>query len=721
MVGWKFVPTLLAVAYTQLLRMLFIDLERTEPLNRLDVSATAGASAWETILRTPQSWWNILLCLPKKRQIKHSWALTLACTFHVISILAISSLSSLLLSSEEIQLPRNTEFSRIVPNNDVPLAFQGDRNIYFRTIGSVLQNFTTSAWISDDYVILPFWQPGSTGSPWQNPTVSEAQIWRGETTVLHLDYQCEKLDLSETKSRQFPIPEDLANYEDPEPILSATLTSSSGCKYSFELNLKQPEMEDLAGGFASWSDIDHIATEYQFLDRVYNFLDMYGPEADVSFRPNVSEECYGNEAILLSTTWMNGWTDDNFEKPTMHGYTCQSNHTFAKIPVTASVSDGTFEVKFEESDFQQAKGPLEGSAWNISALHELYTDPYWYTYIPSASTFGGLSALLATQFGGKLENMLSSDKVPDEAARIQRRIFGEAIRSALSRSEFAEEESIQGTVSILERRVVVNFETAITLCAIFWTASIFLALTAWLSSSRKRPLGVVTDPSAFLGAASLIAHSSPEFLASLRDVDSISKQTLGSNKYYTIAGTLHNVQFGVPAPVFDDKRKVSWFSHRQSSKLKSSQDPKPSAYRLRNVLALFLGLVLVLVAIGVLYELASSSRLDSTLFVYQATVKFAGRLGAFAPFSIFPTIVGIAVSLWWDSLDSALRMHQPIMSMKTASTRASKGLAATYQSKYWVWASLRASLNGHWLLALVTFGTFLAQVCKFLFSFIPCL
>lgn len=42
------------------------------------------------------------------------------------------------------------------------------------------------------------------------------------------------------------------------------------------------------------------------------------------------------------------------------------------------------------------------------------------------------------------------------------------------------------------------------------------------------------------------------------------------------------------------------------------------------------------------------------------------------------------------------------------------GAAVSYQSSYWLWASAKAAKNKHWLLSLVTFGTVVAQACKYL-------
>jgi hypothetical protein len=45
---------------------------------------------------------------------------------------------------------------QLAPNNTYALSVSVDRATYLRTMGALLQNLTTSAWISDEYVVMPF-------------------------------------------------------------------------------------------------------------------------------------------------------------------------------------------------------------------------------------------------------------------------------------------------------------------------------------------------------------------------------------------------------------------------------------------------------------------------------------------------------------------------------------------------------------------------------------
>lgn len=68
--------------------------------------------------------------------------------------------------------------------------------------------------------------------------------------------------------------------------------------------------------------------------------------------------------------------------------------------------------------------------------------------------------------------------------------------------------------------------------------------------------------------------------------------------------------------------------------------------------------------------------------------------------------------MWWDAMDKVLRTIQPFLSMSNSTIDVRQGAALSYQASYWFWASIKAALNSHWLLSLVTFGTTICQIRK---------
>lgn len=129
--------------------------------------------------------------------------------------------------------------------------------------------------------------------------------------------------------------------------------------------------------------------------------------------------------------------------------------------------------------------------------------------------------------------------------------------------------------------------------------------------------------------------------------------------------------------------------------------------------ALLLFLASLAIAIGVLYHFSKTSQLYQTFFVYEKSIEVSGsKIPTIAPFSIIPTLVGVGLGLWWGALDERFRHLQPYTSMSRGPTPFSRGAGVSYQSSRWIMAAGKAAVNKHWLLCLVTLGTFLSQICK---------
>jgi hypothetical protein len=192
---WRFTPTLLAVLYTQLTVILFEDAKRTEPFARLAKVPARGATARGTVLEPPREWWSILLdALFKRKAIgRTSWCLVCAALINVLAQLAISPLSSALLTSEEVVISKAVEFSRTIPRNGAQLRLVTNRETYFRTMAALMRNMSTSAWVTDSSVTLPFWP--SEHAQFGPEITSSSGTWKTQPTTLSHSLSCEDTTL----------------------------------------------------------------------------------------------------------------------------------------------------------------------------------------------------------------------------------------------------------------------------------------------------------------------------------------------------------------------------------------------------------------------------------------------------------------------------------------------------------------------------------------------
>jgi hypothetical protein len=245
--GWRFTPTLIAVLYTQTVVILFEDLKRTESFARLAKPPFGGASAYGTVLQAPKAWWAILIDLTfkRKRVGKSSWALICSALVYTMALLAISPLSSALLSSEEITVSQTVEFTRLAPKPDHQFSMQATRDMYFRTITALTRNISTSAWISDNSLTFPVW-PSSEKLQFQPNLVSSYGSWEAETENLEFDFSCQNmtLEMAELRNR-FYVGHELHGWKrnGTTPMVSYVLTTPDKCKY--ELDSKVPPSREI--------------------------------------------------------------------------------------------------------------------------------------------------------------------------------------------------------------------------------------------------------------------------------------------------------------------------------------------------------------------------------------------------------------------------------------------------------------------------------------------
>lgn len=155
---------MIAVIYVQMTAVLFEDVKRTEPYARW--ARSEGADASSSILKTPGAWWNALHDgFSKKNNGRRSRLLISASLVNIFGFLAISHLSSAYLFSEEVIVPTRTNFHSLSLAFGSPLPINADRTTNFRAIANLLQNVSTSPWITDNYNILPFWPASLENAP----------------------------------------------------------------------------------------------------------------------------------------------------------------------------------------------------------------------------------------------------------------------------------------------------------------------------------------------------------------------------------------------------------------------------------------------------------------------------------------------------------------------------------------------------------------------------
>ncbi len=462
--GWRFAPTLVTVLYTILTAMIYNDAQRTEPFAQM--THASGAPSASSILESRAPWWIVLLDSLKKRN-NHgnvNFFLLAITLVNVIGFLLINPLSSALLQSQPIDLISETSFSRYRVDENEPISLVSDDLVYFRTIGNILQNLTTSAWLTDKYAVVPFWPSSETANLGTTLTGSN-QHWEANSTVLSVDFKCEAMTTRTTTSGDGAL----------------ILTDSSGCETS--IGVCGQIVTSLGGG--SWFAPPNFT------------LTVWDSRTDAS-----SGKCYNSTAqctdkqIILATnsTWEFDPKYDDSLWFHASAWSCKTTFYGADMPVSVSTGASGTSLAVDDSVFNDHRSVVQSTVFDQARFERAFLNRNWtsviYTTQPSQSpNFGGVSALLAALYDFTPVAMLGADSVVEHAQRIKQRFLGEMALNTITNNSPVTQ---SGSTTNTERRVVVNLPVAIALAVLFTISAGLTSLALW--TSPRRSLNLHNDP-----------------------------------------------------------------------------------------------------------------------------------------------------------------------------------------------------------------------------------
>ncbi|KIW24164.1 uncharacterized protein PV07_09894 [Cladophialophora immunda] len=673
--GWRFVPTLVTVLYAILTTMTFNDARRTEPFAQM--SHVLGASSASSVFKKPEQWWSILGNSLRKHKNHGSpnYLLPVAVLVNVISSLLINTLSSALLQSQLVELVSHVPFTRYGISQDQPIRMAANDLIYFRTIGSILQNLTTSAWLTDRYAVVPF-SPSSDSVNLGTAVTDRAQQWQSNATVLSLELNCEKMNIHSSiwsKSLDFH---------------SLLLTDTHGCEAG--INGYSQYLTKSGGG--SWFAPPNFTVPV---------WDDGNDEGALYY--NSTQQCNGRQ-IILSTNgpWqgetINSWNE--FFKAA--AWSCQTTYYAATMPVTASTAANGTILEINDAAFDAGRSLLQNTILDQTSFDAAFLDKNWtsmlYTANPTGqANFGGVSALLAALYDFDPARMIDADSVAENARRIKQHFLGEMVLATVTDNKPILQ---AGQVIDTQRRVVVNLPIGISLAVLF-IISAGLVAAAWFLSIR-RPLNLHNDPSSVAAVVKLIdGNTLIQGCSKTLDPDKVGGlyERLGSTRHFLLDGSLSSI------------KSLAENSENDNTPHMPSRDWRPFAVRRLGGLLLLLLLALIFAGILTLFILASTTGLYESAFTYRTDLALSStHLFTLAPYSIVPTFLAVAVSLWWDSLDETFRRLQPYVAMAQKAVPASPNIGLSYLSTYSIGSVAKALWRRHWLVTVVSGGGVLAQV-----------
>ncbi|KAI1139925.1 hypothetical protein F5Y05DRAFT_336131 [Hypoxylon sp. FL0543] len=687
-VASKFVPTVLAVIHVLLISIILNDVKRTQAFAHL--ASPHGASGKRSLTWTAEAWWDALLEGFPSRQRKANWALLSAALTFMLGFLIVSPFSSSLFATQDIiftyEVPfKQLDLSSVLPLQTIPLGAT-----YFRTVGNVLQNVTTSAWITDQYAILPIW-PARIDSVPLGPLFSDSvQTWAAKTTVFNVEENCQRMDLAGLYSQPF----------DNNPLItnwtSVKLSTSSGCT----LNITSKDAFNGRGG-SVWSSLSNITAAPGTLS-----FDADG----VSY---AKDNCRQDEFFVITTGWYTNMTANNF---TITGQACRAHYYMGDTDATVTFNEGRTLVRVTIDELQYSRNRLQipESTANLSSFQDAFLSPNWTVHLRQPSqNLGpystGPATLLSALYNFSPEEMVSDPSMLQNVGNLKQRFFGELLRDKFDETSLDNPTNITGTTTQNRRRVVVVPAVAIILEVILGIQLLLLAVVFFKTRLSRRPLGLSTDPAPAMSVAKLIAQD-PGTLRSLEGLHGSTleeiRSVIAEQRYQLICGQIRLIDLEddlhqSTSPEFDARQTMAAIQSR----------PQSFTFGLWLILTLTLLLSVTLIAIAYLYWYSGIYGLYQTAFVYAFDITIGGvDLSNVNPASILTTFVAVFIGLWWGALDTTLRRIQPFLSLAKKPVTGDEGLLVSYISSYLLRAVWKAFRRRHWVLAAVCTGAFLSEI-----------
>ncbi|RYC64314.1 hypothetical protein CHU98_g1918 [Xylaria longipes] len=685
-IGSKFAPTLLATIYVFLASILLDNVKRTEPFARL--SSPAGAQADLSVSWTADAWWDALFSSFPSRHKKTNWAMLCATLAFVLGFLIISPLSSSLIVSQTIVSTQKTQFLQLNIKPSMPIHANPSSETFYRTIGSVLQNVTTSAWISDQYAVLPFWPASFENAPLGPILFETDQTWTATTSVFSTELTCEPMQLT--------------NITDGQVLNKggrwAYLSSQRGCtvfyRYSYDEN-----------GAILWDNPKNELSELFFFDSNNPYI---APPPCSQYDEYYVTAVTSPETIIV-------------------GEACQILYFMGDSVVTASRVNGQSVVKIDKQQYHANRKLISSTTANISTFQDAFLSRDWSNHLSASELTGysdqgkpiieGPGNLLAALYDFSPDRVLadSTEKRRNMRQRIEGRFFGELLRDCFSDNQLHEPGEIPGLIITSSRRLVVVSSVAITLEVVLTIILILLLVVFVFTRPARRPLGLDADPASTMSIAKLLSDdtaTTQSFLNVPTTTEEKSKLTPLTHRYGIEHGKVRLIgrESTVSSPSCDSA-DTGTHTQQDQEPVDLSGMEKSTVFGIWPLIVLIIMLTVVTIAILTLYIYSQGHKLYQRAFVYTISVSVTGvDLGDVNPASIITTLVAVTIGLWWGSLDTNLRRAQPFLALAVGPVSGFKGASISYRSSYLLWASARAARRKHWLLFLVCTGAFLSQI-----------
>jgi hypothetical protein len=347
-----------------------------------------------------------------------------------------------------------------------------------------------------------------------------------------------------------------------QPMITFILTSENGCRYELMMH---PSVDMAYFGGVTWSN---ASTFYRTTTATLAVGGRLYPgnvtSTHIYARVNASEQCDGQDIILMSTPWT---TPFNFSaSPTpgfipqnqtyvrssgfnMQGLLCKSEYSMSDHDMKIATSGSSSTALNATSEGQTNLRKIPENLLDVPQFERNSMQNEWMTYFDEISMlsittpsnaeldmkgqnantqypgFSGMAPLLAALSNYNLSAMVDDPEMVRKAALTKGRFFTETLREAFTNPDFVDTNLTRGEIIVLDDRVVVLTEIGFTLAALFFASSVLLAVVFCSSRLCFRPLNLRSDPASLVGL-SLLLDRQLTGMSTLRSMHNASRVDL---------------------------------------------------------------------------------------------------------------------------------------------------------------------------------------------------
>jgi hypothetical protein len=429
---------------------------------------------------------------------------------NLLALLVISPLSAIFLFPTETQFSTPMTFSRAREVGNTTDISTASEMVTFRTTIAAILNQTTSAWLSTEYLVVPFWPWDLSSTPLGSTfTGLPTQSWSGQTRVYQTELECVPMSLVQSGNTTW---RDATDGTSDMPLYYSNLTfeaaSDDGCSIVFS---GIPGINKVLSNGGGW-----------WAPSPYNNL------SSALTTNNATPTACANRSMLLIGTAFNMVTgqgmchggcsngDPSFDAKVQ---LCSSKYFSSRVDVTVAINQTSTRIGFDTEQYKQRRELISDNTFDPTLMEDAFFGSGWSdrfgrndgTLFNNGDEpwYGGPLAAIAAgpKYDTDVNRLYNSTSLLSDASGLLQQSFGEIVMERWKQDTSDGPGYLGfGVAGIItsRSRVTSSKSVGITLGILLFLSWCLILRVSYTTRLARRPLGLYQDPGKIEAAAALL-------------------------------------------------------------------------------------------------------------------------------------------------------------------------------------------------------------------------